>query len=88
MATKHEVLILHNKYPKLTAGHIASLLACGDGYVRATAQRCELDLPKAHKKVDLAVTKERINQYEKAEKYVKSEQFQIDTKRASGPSLP
>lgn len=47
MANKHEVIRLHHEHPDWTAPEIAAVLSCSPGYVRATAQRNNLDLPSA-----------------------------------------
>lgn len=46
MATKQQVMDLHRENPDWSAPDIAARLGCKAAYVRATAQRCGLDLPK------------------------------------------
>lgn len=47
MATKQQVMDLHRANPTWTAPDIAASLGCLDAYVRATARRYGMDLPKA-----------------------------------------
>lgn len=47
MATKQQVMDLHRANPSWTANDIANHLDCLSAYVRATARRNGLDLPKA-----------------------------------------
>jgi hypothetical protein len=46
MATQDEVRALHEASPRMTAPEIARELGCGSGYVRATARRLRIHLPK------------------------------------------
>lgn len=46
MTTKHDVIAAHQQYPQWTASEIAAHLGCLPEYVRATAQRNSLRLPK------------------------------------------
>jgi hypothetical protein len=47
MATKQQVIDAHRADPALTAPALAAALGTTSAYVRATAQRCSLALPKA-----------------------------------------
>ena len=46
MATKDQVIALHRKHPDWSAPDIAAALGCDASYVRATARRQSLRLPK------------------------------------------
>jgi len=47
MATKQQVIDLHAAEPDLTAPALAARLGTTSAYVRATSQRCSLNLPPA-----------------------------------------
>lgn len=46
MTTKDDVVRLHREHPDWCAAEIAAALGCESAYVRATARRNNLDLPK------------------------------------------
>jgi hypothetical protein len=46
MAMKDDVIRLHREHPDWCAAEIAAALGCESAYVRATAKRNELVLPK------------------------------------------
>jgi len=48
MATQDEVRAVHRLHPRWTAPEIVRELDCTTGYVRATARRLRIHLPKAH----------------------------------------
>lgn len=47
MATQRQVIDLHCAHPAWSANDIAQALGCSAGYVRATAQRLNITLPRA-----------------------------------------
>lgn len=47
MTDQSQVIALHRKYPDWHATKIAAQLGCSAGYVRATAQRKRLKLPRS-----------------------------------------
>lgn len=51
MATQDQVRALHDANPQLTAAEIAKTLDCNPAYVRATAQRLRISLPKKNEGV-------------------------------------
>lgn len=46
MTTKHDVIAAHKKHPELHSSDLARILGCASEYVRATAKRNNLKLPK------------------------------------------
>ena len=79
MATKKQVLVLHEKYPALSASDIADLLECNSGWVRSTARRNGLWMVKANYKMDPNVAKDRADQFISAKEYIKSRAFAEQT---------
>jgi hypothetical protein len=49
MATQDDVRAAHRRHPEWTANKIAQELHCSSGYIRRTAQRLRLKLPKENR---------------------------------------
>ena len=47
MTTKHDVINLHRQNPTWTVRQLADELGCNPAYVRATASRCSLTIPRS-----------------------------------------
>lgn len=56
---KDEVIAVHRQHPDWYAGDIADFLDCQPEYVRATARRYDLVLPKANRNGGILRTTER-----------------------------
>lgn len=78
MVNKFQVFVLHEKFPLLSASDIGELLGCDSGWVRATARRNGLDLPKGNVRTSMEVTLDRATQFIEAQTYVDTMDFGVD----------
>lgn len=73
------VFLIHEKFPLLSAADIAGLLDVDGGWVRATARRNELNLPKANERQSTDDLQARYRQLAMAEAWMHdTDGFDVD----------